>query len=223
MKKTLSILFLFIAIQGSAQELTTQDSITVFYDSLIHELETRYLYKEDVDWSATKHIREKALKAESFGESLSLSTSLFDTINGSHLNLFSDYGWYHWSKGEEFTQEQFHEEFLLKYEESPGFEVKVIDEKYGYILMPSIMMLDIPQDSVNLETQKMYDEILETVNSQKIDGWIIDLRFNGGGNIFPMLAALYHFLGETTYFTTLGIDHTVQSMVTMHAGVIHDT
>ncbi|MDW3195262.1 MAG: S41 family peptidase [Cytophagales bacterium] len=223
MKKVLLFLLLSLTLQGTAQVLSTKDSISIFYDSLIYQLQTRYLYRGDVDWETIDPLKKSALEAENFGKSLAMCTTLFDTINGSHLNIFSDHGWFRWSKGKQYTQEQFHTEFLLKYEEQPGFEVKVIDGKYGYILMPSMLMLDISQDSINLETQQMYNQIMKTVNSHKIEGWVIDLRFNGGGNVFPMLAALYHFLGDDTLYTSLGINHTIRSIVTLRGGIIHDT
>jgi carboxyl-terminal processing protease len=112
---------------------------------------------------------------------------------------------------------------LIKYEKNPAFEVQIIENQYGYILMPAMLMIDLPQDSINLETQRMYDEIMKLNSSYEIKGWIIDLRFNSGGNVFPMLAALYHFLGDHTLYNCLDLDSEIKSQVFLKNGVIHDT
>ena len=39
-------------------------------------------------------------------------------------------------------------------------------------------------------------------------GWIIDLRGNGGGNMYPMLAGLKPFLGDTVLGAFVGPDKT---------------
>lgn len=208
---------------GLAQELSTKDSISIFYDSLTYQLQTRYLYRDRIDWKTIEPIKEKATKSNSFGESLALCTELFDTINGSHLNIFSDEGWFKWSKGRVYKQDEFHIEFLHEYEKQPNFDVQLISNKYGYILMPAMLMLDISQDSINRETQRMYDQIMELVNSHTLEGWIIDLRFNSGGNVFPMLTALYHFLGDQTLYKCLSIEDEVASLVSLNRGVIHDS
>lgn len=223
MKKLITTtLILFTNLYISAQELTTKDSISIFYDSLIYQLKTSYLHSETTDWQVVLPIKEEAMESNSFATSLALCTALFDTINGSHLNIFSDYGWYKWSKGRQYVQEDFHVDFVNKLETQPGFEVSVIDDRYGYILMPSMLMLDLSQDSLSQETQRMYDEIVAIAGSRVLEGWIIDLRFNGGGNSFPMLTALYHFLGDNTLYTSLDQNDAVTDLVKLDEGSIYD-
>jgi len=222
MKKIILILLLLSNLQSIAQQLSTRDSIAVFYDSLIYQLKTNYLYSETTNWESVIPISEKALKAKSFGESLVLCTAVFDTINGSHLNIFSEHGWYKWSRGRQYKQEEFSHSFLVKYETQPGFEVKILNNKHGYILMPGMLMIDIPQDSINMEAQRMYDQIMEVVNARSLQGWIIDLRFNVGGNVFPMLAALYHFLGDNTAYLSLDQDGVVDDLVKLDRGKVFD-
>ena len=223
MKKLILSTLIISSFQTLAQELNSKDSINLFYDSLIYQLKTKYLYREDVDWDKVDPIKRAALEANSFGESLSFCTDLFDAIEGSHLNIFSDHGWYKWSKGRQYRQEDFHLSFLQKYEKQPGFEVKMIEDRYGYILMPSMLMIDLPQDSIDLEAQRMYDEIVRLDATSDIKGWIIDLRFNSGGNVFPMLTALYHFLGDRTLYNCIDRENQLKSEVRLNNGIIHDT
>ena len=223
MKKIIVLLFLVAGYDSQSQYLTTKDSITHFYDSLIYHMKTDYLYRQDVAWDKVEVIKSRALEAETFGKSLQYCTNIFDAIDGSHLNLFSDYGWFKWSKGKEYQQEDFNINFLLKYENDPQFEVKVIDNTYGYILLPAMLMLDLSQDSLNLATQQMYDEIMNIQDTHRPTGWIIDLRFNSGGNVFPMLTALYHLLGNKTLYNCIDLQEKLLSTVYLDNGVIHDS
>lgn len=223
MKKFIILILTALSLQGHAQQMSTSDSIQVFYDSLIYQLKTHYLYRADVDWESVHPIKAQALQAPTFGKSLSLCTALFDTIEGAHLNIFSDHGWYKWSKGREYVRADFHENFLTKYEQEPGFEVKVIDGQYGYIFIPGMLMIDLSQDSLNAVTQEMYDQIMKLNSQHKLKGWVIDLRLNVGGNVFPMLTALYHFLGNQPLYHCLDLDGKLISKVSLENGVIHDS
>lgn len=222
MKNAIIIFFLFITTTAYGQELSTRDSISIFYDSLIDQLKSNYIYKERTNWESINPIKQNAMESSSFEESLSYCTALFDTINGSHLNIFSDYGWYKWSKGRQYKQEDFNLNFLTEYEAQPGFEVKVLKDQYGYILLPGMLMIDLPQDSIDMESQRMYDKIMEVVSTTTLKGWIIDLRFNIGGNVFPMLAALYHFLGNNSVYMSLDKDGVVQELTKLENGAVYD-
>jgi len=184
-----------------------KDSIRTFYDSLFYHLESRYLHKEQVNWKVIKpYIKQKALQSQSFAASLKVTPKLFDTIGGSHLNIFSKHGWYKSNLGKPLSQEDFNVEFLKKYEQKPPFEVKVLNKHYGYVMIPGMLLIDISQDSLNRKTQAMYDAIMKAQETHQLKGWIIDLRFNIGGNVYPMLASLYHLLGDAIVYKVLDIN-----------------
>lgn len=64
--------------------------------------------------------------------------------------------------------------------------------RYGYLALPGY--------SGNATTDLMYAETLQTLikqmDQEHVQGWIIDLRRNGGGNMYPMIAGLGPILGE---------------------------
>ena len=207
-KVFLNLIFaLFLANISQAQNLSVKDSIHTFYDSLFYHLENRFLYKDRVNWAQVKpYIKQKALQSSSFGASLKATSQLFDTIGGAHLNIFSSFGWFKSTLGKPLSQKDFHIDFLKKYEKKPPFEVQVLKNHYGYVMIPGMLLLDISQDSLNRKTQAMYDEIMKAQQTHQLKGWIIDLRFNIGGNVYPMLAALYHFLGDAIVYKVLDIN-----------------
>ncbi len=208
MKKFLVFIFIIIcAFNCNAQELnTSQDSIKVFYDELFSILENEYLYKDNVNWKEIEPKVRKNLKEYSdFNCSLDEVASLFNLINADHCKVYYNQNTYS-GNFETPTQKDFSEQWVKKYSTEPNFEVKVLDNEYGYILMPGMMFEDVSSKNIHKLSQPMYDEIYNIKSSKNIKGWIIDLRFNTGGNITPMLLALYDFLGDNDVWGVLDIN-----------------
>jgi len=72
---------------------------------------------------------------------------------------------------------------------------KIVENKLGYIDVPGFS--GGAQDVMDQHTTRI-QKIISELDAQSPCGWIIDLRENGGGNMWPMLAGLGPVLGEGT-------------------------
>ena len=72
-------------------------------------------------------------------------------------------------------------------------EFKLVENKYGYVTVPTYRGLN--QDLINQYGTDMQKQIAE-IDRQKPGGWIVDLRGNTGGNVWPMLLGIGPILGE---------------------------
>jgi C-terminal processing protease CtpA/Prc len=72
-------------------------------------------------------------------------------------------------------------------------QTNLLDESYVYVRVPSINAYS--QEDINRYGQALSDSICKQA-SKKIAGFIIDLRLNTGGNMYPMLGGLHALLGE---------------------------
>lgn len=198
--------------------LTSRDSINVFYDSLIKTLKSEYLYKDKVNWTAVElETKSILIQYSDFRSSLAQTTVLFDKIQGTHCQLF--YGdTVITATVKQPTENDFNEQWLKKYISNPSFEVKVIDNKYGYILMSSLNFEDISSENIHKIAQPMYDQIADIKTKNKLKGWIIDLRFTTGGNSYPVLLALYDLLGDNRVFGGLDINKKLIDTVKLENG-----
>ncbi|MFD2586972.1 S41 family peptidase [Croceitalea marina] len=202
----LGFLFITLNIQGQNKLHTVKDSITFFYNDLFEKLETKYLKREEVNWNSIKpFIINNATKSESFEKSLHTVPKLLDTIGCNHCELFADTGSYKSTLNKALYADDFSEDFITKLQDNSGyeFEVKLIKKNIGYINMPGMLLINIPQDSLNLKTQKMYDTIIHLKDKESVKGWVIDLRFNIGGNAYVMLTALYDLLGDSVVYNSM--------------------
>ena len=218
MKKILLILFVFCTVFNvtAQKNLSVSDSIFTFYKELVSTMKAEYLYKEKIDWSETEsELNRRLEKYTHFKSSLNEITFLFDRVNAAHCSVNFRGNVYKDSKGG-LTASDLSDEWLKKYAKKPQFEVKVLDDQYGYILMPGIDVLN--SKKVNKIAQSMYDEIDKIKISKNIKGWIIDLRFNTGGACMPMLLSLYDFLGDNNVWGTLDVNKKQLSKVKLKNG-----
>jgi C-terminal processing protease CtpA/Prc len=72
-------------------------------------------------------------------------------------------------------------------------EIKLVENKFGYVAVPGYWGLN--QDLINQYGTDMQKQI-EELDRLKPCGWIIDLRENIGGNMWPMLIGIGPILGE---------------------------
>ncbi|KGO87058.1 peptidase S41 protein [Flavobacterium rivuli WB 3.3-2 = DSM 21788] len=205
MKKVFALLFIFSLHLNAQQTSASKDSISVFYGKLFSALKKEYLYKDKTDWKVVEaETNKNLLQYENFKESLKEVAVLFGKIEATHCKVFyQDKGY---SVPVKFLPENFSDQWKAKYASKPAFEAKVIDGKYAYILIPAITFSDVSSKNIHKIAQPLYDKIAALKTQNNIEGWIIDLRFNTGGNIYPMLLALYDLLGDDNVWGTLDIN-----------------
>lgn len=208
MYKILSILCIlcFTSTLNAQKAKTSQDSIHIFYDKLFSVMESGYLYKNKVDWSKIKsEVNQNIREHNDFQTSLKEVSTIFDFAKADHSRVYfnnSSYaGNFSGPKAKDFSAE-----WQKKFASNPKFEVKVLDNKYGYILMPGMTFEDRSKKNIHKQSQPMYDAINAIKTSTNLKGWIIDLRFNTGGDCMPMILALYDFLGDNDVWGALDFD-----------------
>lgn len=76
---------------------------------------------------------------------------------------------------------------------------KMTSQKIGYVMLPPATSQDPADLRAYGSTLYLLVSHLANFNAQ---GWIVDLRLNGGGNMWPMLVGLQPILGNGTYGTT---------------------
>ncbi|MCX8522462.1 S41 family peptidase [Chryseobacterium formosus] len=220
MKKLLGLIGVFcLAININAQKIkTSQDSTKVFYDKIFKSLEVAYLHKKDFDWKKLKaETFENLNSAKDFKSSLREAKVLFEKIGADHSKV--TYQGKNYGSSVEISWENFSKQWMTKFATKPQFETKVLNEKYGYILIPNISFDDFSPENVNKIAQPLYDKIAELKTNNKLEGWIVDLRFNTGGNSAPMLLALYDLLGDNVVWGTLDGDKKRISSTKLNKGV----
>lgn len=220
MHKTLSILCIltFTSTLNAQKAKTSQDSIHIFYEKVFSVMETGYLNKDKVDWPKIKsEVNQNLSKYQDFQTSLKEVSTIFNFAKADHSRVYynnsSFAGDFPGPKAKDFSAQ-----WQKKFATNPQFEVKVLDNQYGYILMPGMIFEDRSKKNIHKQSQPMYDAINAIKTSTDLKGWIIDLRFNTGGDCMPMILALYDFLGDNDVWGTLDTDKKPVLMVSLSKG-----
>lgn len=185
-------------------------------------MKQNYLYKDKVNWpQLEQETTEKLAPYNNFKSSLAEVTTLFDKAEATHCSVyFADKVYSFTYDGP--TKKDFSPEWQEVWATKPKFEVKVLDNQYVYILMPNMSSADNSSENTHNIAQPMYDQINTIKQSADLKGWIIDLRFNPGGDCAPMLLALYDFLGDTNVFGVLDINKKKVSTTKLKKGKYYD-
>ncbi len=72
-------------------------------------------------------------------------------------------------------------------------ESRLLDGGIGYVLVPAMPATTAAE--VDRFARELQSKVA-AIAAQKPSGWIVDLRLNGGGNLYPMLLGLGALLGE---------------------------
>lgn len=220
MKKAILVFWLISLSAGlSAQsKKVSSDSVAVFYNQVFSALKSDYLFKKTVDWKVVEaRTRQKLGQYGNFESSLNVISSLFDEIGASHCAIYYK-GKKYAGTGNKISAPQYSDQWKKKYATKPGFEVKMLSNKYGYILVPGMVFFDVSADNINKIAQPLYDQIAQVKKEHDPAGWIIDLRLNTGGNSTPMLLALYDFLGDHHIWGSLNVNKKLVDKAALNKG-----
>ncbi|WP_315784847.1 S41 family peptidase [Fischerella sp. JS2] len=72
-------------------------------------------------------------------------------------------------------------------------EGKLLEKKIGFILLPEFGCINQQQSN---QYASLLQDIIRRIDAEEPCGWIVDLRLNHGGNMWPMLAGIGPVLGE---------------------------
>ena len=85
--------------------------------------------------------------------------------------------------------------------EAPLPGARELEHAIGYINLPEH---NTDQEARNREYVRRAHQLIEQIMPRAPCAWIIDVRTNGGGNVYPMLAALKPFLGNESLGSNVG-------------------
>ncbi len=183
----LVLLFLFNSCKG-------QNKPTVFHPIVLKAKETS-LYSEHIDWEKvnTKFIELTGEKetADELKEGLQY---LINSLGDKHAAIRSpkDGSIIVSYRGEVKSNDSRDSEFVntVINDVTSKFSYQLLDNDIGYL-----KIVGIGRGNVKEQADFIRDG-LKDLEAKGVDKWIVDLRFNGGGNMAPMLSGLAPLVGE---------------------------
>lgn len=192
MIKSLLFGILLLLYTSSFSQTFKNDSIRSFVDTSVDLIRSNA-----VDTSNIKVIEStlysKAKDLNSFSELAPLYTEVFELLKDHHGGLKYKGKTYGWSKPSGPSNAY----LQGKIKTEKAVVSQVIGKTIAYIRIPGnddFAFKKVDSISTDITTH------INKINSAKIKGWIIDLRVNTGGNMYPILLGLKEFIGDHIIF-----------------------
>jgi C-terminal processing protease CtpA/Prc len=157
--------------------LPISDEASAYLTEALDIMQTNSLHRESIDWTA--------LRTGTFAVAKHAQTPA-DTYGAIRFAL-SRLGDNHSSF---FTPDQFEQTLQLTASDNAVPRAKLLSEKIGFIALPGYQGSDGDEYAANIQ------KLIREIDSRNPCGWIVDLRENDGGNMWPMLAGIGPILGE---------------------------
>ncbi|MFD2587961.1 S41 family peptidase [Croceitalea marina] len=198
----------------------TSDSITYFLDSTFAIIKRHGLYKDKLDWENIHDTYYKPnVKKDSLEAIFSVFSEIFNTMEDKHSMMWHGKILYSATIDFNDTLPEAKETLREAYKTGEAVLMAKRIEDYGYIRIPYLRSSDDFEEEV-AKSQEIQDMICD-IYSDDIKGWILDLRLNGGGDMFPMISGIQQFLGEGTFASVLE-QHKTTDWYIKDGGVYYD-
>ncbi len=168
-------------------------------DSVIFKAKQISLYSSTVNWDTLqKNIYAKAENAKTINDLKPAFETLLNGLKDFHGSILNarDY-----STIARFTDYEhlIHPDKRVRAPDiwkavndtSLHFQYEILKDNIGYLKIVGIA----PNVDIEKESQKIRNAVIK-ISENKVKKWILDLRYNGGGNMHPMMAGLGPLIGE---------------------------
>jgi len=189
------IIFLLIskAVFGQSDRTLSSDE-KQFYKNLISAFRENSIEKEKINWKDfEKKVLEKALIRRDSAIILALN------LNGNAHTFYKT------KRGNLYQSNRISRTDSVYTKKCNPIDFKTELPGIGYLEISAFNLNPYSPEDSNIRAKKYINEIIDSIKSfdqNKLNGWVIDLRKNTGGSMWPMLIALTPFYpnGTIGYF-----------------------
>lgn len=194
MKNILFLFIIFTFFNTNAQTQFKNNSIKIFIDKSFKIIEENSINKNEKNILTLKNeMYEKTSNLSNLDELPPFYIAVFKALNDHHGGLKYKEKTFGWSIPLQGKNESV-KNLIFK---NKKVHSEIINKKYGYIRIPGNSDFSFQKvDSISTDIISQ----INSINSNTIKGWIIDLRLNTGGNMYPILLGLKDFLGNNIVF-----------------------
>ena len=191
-KLILSLLSIQFAVASFGQ---VNDSVRIFIDSALNIMQHRSLFASPLNWDVIRDSTHKiAVNANSYVEAAPAIQFAFNLLQDKH-------GWLELNGVQYFNpfvkrdNSRINEQTLKAIVRAP-IKSRILEKGYAYLSIP--FTNGQTREKMNAFAQQVQDSLCKVVNPNT-KGLVIDLRLNGGGNVFPMIIGIVNVLGDGSY------------------------
>ena len=192
-----NIFLLTLLLSFCATLKSQSDSAALALESVIEWAKENSLYSAETNWILLEEeMRSRAESAGSISELQSAFSALINGLRDHHGRVVYQYRpiahFINWDE-ERSTDDRPRDRELgraIGWAEYP-FEHEMLDDKTGYLRVVGVA----PDADIQMVAESIRAAV-EELGRKGAEHWVLDLRYNGGGNIYPMMAGLAPLFGD---------------------------
>lgn len=190
-------IFIFLATFCSVHTFAQADSIQTYVTKALKIMKNKSVNKSKLNWEDifNKTLAE-ASKAKTIKETYPSIKNALSSLNDSHSNFYPEEMVRAYTLGYKATGQEF-----------PVIKSELLENQYAYISLPDIGSFN--KGDWNLYINTFYEKVND-LQKRNPKGWIIDLRGNFGGMLYPMYAAIAPFLDSKNVVGTKDAEGTIE-------------
>ena len=210
MKKTWKYILILLLISNSFTSCAQKSETEITLDKIIEHAENNSLYRENVDWTTLKkEMYSLAKNADSVSQLKPALNLMLKKLNDTHGRVFYNNQFLSYYSGEKKEHRKNMDSDIYNEIQSGQvyeFKTSIIENNIGYIRIVGLPMGD--NEKMSSEIQNSICELIQ----KGAEKWIIDLRYNGGGNMFPMVEGISNIIGDGIVGGTKGVTNEESSV-----------
>ena len=203
MKKPWKYILISLLISNSFTSCAQKSKTEIILDKIIEHAENNSLYREKVDWtSLKKEMYSLAKNADSVSQLKPALNLMLKKLDDTHGRVFYNNQVLSYYNGEIKEHQKSIDIAIYNQIQSRQvyeFKTSIIENNIGYVRIVGLPTGD--NEKMSSEIQNSICELIQ--NGAK--KWIIDLRYNGGGNMFPMVEGISNIIGDGIVGGTKGV------------------
>lgn len=212
MTKILTSFFCIIVCTSFGQSDKAKKVLTQVFE---HAKEAS-LYRNQVDWERAKiHIESLSQNADSIVDLKPAFDYLLSELSDEHGRVIHNNKVLSFFRGPVKPHRKEVDSDIYANIQSGQFyqfEAKALDEEVAYVRIVGIPMGD------NIEMSQAIQQQICPLVKKGFNKWMVDLRYNGGGNLFPMAEGLAVIIGNGHVGGSKGHSETENSIWTIKNG-----
>lgn len=185
------LLITFTSIQAQEND---ERVYTEFIDSTFSVLQKQWLYVEKVNIDTYKQKADSLKKhIDSTEDLMPLFQQMFDEAQDNHSFFWINNKKYASHFGQ-LSEDDIRKPLIDALENGDGIYLARIIDNIGYLRIPQDNTSDNAK-AMQSHSQNFHQQVCE-IHEQNPEGWIIDLRLNTGGNMYPMISSISALIGS---------------------------
>lgn len=175
-----------------------QKNLASEFSPIVLQAKETSLYANQIDWNKVNNKFVKLTTGKSSIEQKKAGYQyLINSLKDKHAMILDakDHSIVTYYTGDNLNTDtrEFSQEFMQNEISNPDvkYSTKLLDDGVGLVKLVRV----VPGGNVKQESEEIRKGIVDLKN-QNVNKWIVDLRYNSGGNMNPMIAGLAPLIGE---------------------------